>query len=240
MALPFENKEKFEENFPANFISEAVDQTRGWFYTLLAISTLLFDESPFKNCLVLGHVCDMDGKKMSKHIGNVVNPWDVLDVNGADAVRWYFYISSAPWLPTRFSSESVSEGQRKFMGTLWNTYAFYVLYANIDDFDPTKYELDYDKLSVMDKWALSRLNTLVKTVDTNMQDYKITESARAMTDFVDELSNWYVRRGRERYWGKDMTQDKINAYMTLYTCLVEMAKLSAPFIPFMSESSIRT
>ena len=233
---PFENKEIFDENFPADFISEAVDQTRGWFYTLLAISTLLFDKAPFKNCLVLGHVCDMDGKKMSKHVGNVVNPWEVLDVQGADAVRWYFYASSSPWLPTRFSPDAVSEGQRKFMGTLWNTYYFYVLYANIDGFNPMDYKLEYDKLSVMDKWALSKLNTLVKTVDENLADYKITESARAMTAFVDELSNWYVRRGRERYWGKEMTQDKINAYMTLYTCLVEMAKLSAPFTPFMAES----
>lgn len=236
---PFENKELFDENFPADFISEAVDQTRGWFYTLLAISTVLFDIAPFKNCLVLGHVNDMQGKKMSKHVGNVVDPWDVLDVQGADAVRWYFYVSSNPWLPTRFSGDSVSEGQRKFMGTLWNTYAFYVLYANIDGFDPTKYTLDYDKLGVMDKWALSKLNTLIKTVDENMEAYKITESARAMTDFVDDLSNWYVRRGRERYWGAEMTQDKINAYMTLYTCLVEMAKLSAPFTPFMAESIYR-
>jgi len=233
---PFENQEIFNENFPADFISEAVDQTRGWFYTLLAISTLLFDKAPFKNCLVLGHVCDMDGKKMSKHLGNVVDPWDVLDVQGADAVRWYFYASSSPWLPTRFSGEAVSEGQRKFMGTLWNTYAFYVLYANIDGFNPLEYKLEYDKLSVMDKWALSKLNTLIKTVDDYLSEYKITESARAMTAFVDDLSNWYVRRGRERYWGSDMTQDKINAYMTLYTCLTEMAKLSAPFTPFMAES----
>ncbi|MBN2879869.1 MAG: isoleucine--tRNA ligase [Clostridia bacterium] len=233
---PFENQEIFNENFPADFISEAVDQTRGWFYTLLAISTLLFDKAPFKNCLVLGHVCDMDGKKMSKHLGNVVDPWDVLNVQGADAVRWYFYASSSPWLPTRFSGEAVSEGQRKFMGTLWNTYAFYVLYANIDGFNPLDYKLEYDKLSVMDKWALSKLNTLIKTVDDCLSEYKITESARAMTAFVDDLSNWYVRRGRERYWGSEMTQDKINAYMTLYTCLTEMAKLSAPFTPFMAES----
>lgn len=233
---PFENKELFDENFPADFISEAVDQTRGWFYTLLAISTLLFDKAPFKNCLVLGHVCDMEGKKMSKHVGNVVDPWEVIDVQGADAVRWYFYVSSAPWLPTRFSGDAVSEGQRKFMGTLWNTYAFYVLYANIDGFNPTEYKLEYDKLPVMDKWALSKLNTLIKTVDENMANYKVTESARAMTAFVDDLSNWYVRRGRERYWGADMTQDKINAYMTLYTCLVEMTKISAPFTPFMAES----
>lgn len=233
---PFENQEIFNENFPADFISEAVDQTRGWFYTLLAISTLLFDKSPFKNCLVLGHVCDMDGKKMSKHVGNVVDPWEVLDVQGADAVRWYFYVSSSPWLPTRFSPDAVSEGQRKFMGTLWNTYAFYILYANIDDFNPMDYKLEYDKLPVMDKWALSKLNTLIKDVDGYLSEYKISESARAMTAFVDDLSNWYVRRGRERYWGKEMTQDKINAYMTLYTCLVEMAKLSAPFTPFMAES----
>ena len=232
---PFENKEIFDENYPADFISEAVDQTRGWFYTLMAISTLIFDKSPYKNVIVLGLVQDKDGKKMSKHIGNVVDPWDVLNNQGADAARWYFYANSAPWLPNRFDEKAVSEYQGKFMGTLWNTYYFYVLYANIDNFDPSNYKLEYDKLSVMDKWVLSKLNTLIKTVDTNMENYKITESARAMVDFVDELSNWYVRRSRERFWGKDMPQDKINAYMTLYTVLVNMAKISAPFIPFMAE-----
>ncbi len=233
---PFENKEIFEENYPADFISEAIDQTRGWFYTLMAISTLIFDKSPYKNVSVLGLVQDKDGRKMSKHIGNVVDPWDVLNKQGADAARWYFYANSAPWLPNRFDDKTVDEYQRKFMGTLWNTYAFFVLYANIDNFDPTNYKLEYDKLSAMDKWVLSKLNTLVKTVDTNMENYKITESARAMADFVDELSNWYVRRSRERFWGKDMPQDKVNAYMTLYTVLVTMAKLSAPFTPFMAES----
>ena len=233
---PFENKEIFEENYPADFISEAIDQTRGWFYTLMAISTLIFDKSPYKNVIVLGLVQDKDGRKMSKHIGNVVDPWDVLNKQGADAARWYFYANSAPWLPNRFDDKTVDEYQRKFMGTLWNTYAFFVLYANIDNFDPTNYKLEYDKLSAMDKWVLSKLNTLVKTVDTNMENYKITESARAMADFVDELSNWYVRRSRERFWGKDMPQDKVNAYMTLYTVLVTMAKLSAPFTPFMAES----
>ncbi len=233
---PFENKEIFDENYPADFISEAIDQTRGWFYTLMAISTLIFDKSPYKNVIVLGLVQDKDGRKMSKHIGNVVDPWDVLNKQGADAARWYFYANSAPWLPNRFDDKAVNEYQRKFMGTLWNTYAFFVLYANIDNFDPTNYKLEYDKLSAMDKWVLSKLNTLVKTVDTNMESYKITESARAMADFVDELSNWYVRRSRERFWGKDMPQDKVNAYMTLYTVLVTMAKLSAPFTPFMAES----
>ena len=233
---PFENKEIFDENYPADFISEAIDQTRGWFYTLMAISTLIFDKSPYKNVIVLGLVQDKDGRKMSKHIGNVVDPWDVLNKQGADAARWYFYANSAPWLPNRFDDKAVNEYQRKFMGTLWNTYAFFVLYANIDNFDPTSYKLEYDKLSAMDKWVLSKLNTLVKTVDTNMENYKITESARAMADFVDELSNWYVRRSRERFWGKDMPQDKVNAYMTLYTVLVTMAKLSAPFTPFMAES----
>ncbi len=232
---PFENKEIFEENFPANFISEAVDQTRGWFYTLIAISTLLFERAPFENCIVLGHVQDKFGKKMSKHLGNVTDPWDALGKQGADAVRWYFYINSQPWLPSRYADDAVSEGQRKFMGTLWNTYAFYILYANIDGFDPTKYELEYDKLSVMDKWMLSRLNTLSKEVDEGLESYKITEAGRALSAFVDELSNWYVRRGRERYWGSDMTQDKINAYMTLYTTLVTVCKLAAPFIPFMTE-----
>ena len=232
---PFENKELFEKHFPAQFISEAIDQTRGWFYTLMAISTLLFDRSPFENCLVLGHVQDKDGLKMSKHKGNVVDPWEVLDKQGADAVRWYFCASSAPWLPTRFYDDGVSEYQRKFMGTFWNTYAFYVLYADIDEFNPMKYKLEYDKLSQMDKWALSKLNTLVKFVDENMQEYKITESARAIQDFTDELSNWYVRRSRDRFWAKGMEQDKINAYMTLYTCLVTLAKVSAPFVPFMTE-----
>ncbi|MBR6253111.1 MAG: isoleucine--tRNA ligase [Clostridia bacterium] len=232
---PFENKELFEKHFPAQFISEAIDQTRGWFYTLMAISTLLFDKSPFENCLVLGHVQDKDGLKMSKHKGNVVDPWSVLDKQGADAVRWYFAASSAPWLPTRFYDEGVSEYQRKFIGTLWNTYAFYVLYADIDNFDPTKYELEYDKLSQMDKWVLSKLNSLVKYVDENMTEYRITESARAIQDFTDELSNWYVRRSRDRFWAKGMEQDKINAYMTLYTTLVTLSKVCAPFVPFMTE-----
>ncbi len=233
---PFENKEIFDENYPADFISEAIDQTRGWFYTLMAISTLIFDRSPYKNVIVLGHVQDREGRKMSKHLGNVVDPWSVLDNQGADAVRWYFYANSAPWLPNRFDDKAVNEYQRKFMGTLWNTYAFFVLYANIDNFDPTDYKLEYDKLAPMDKWVLSRLNTLVKFVDKSLDSYKITESARAMADFVDELSNWYVRRSRERFWGKDMPQDKVNAYMTLYTVLVTMAKLSAPFTPFMAEN----
>ncbi len=232
---PFENKELFAKHFPAQFISEAIDQTRGWFYTLMAISTLLFDKSPFENCLVLGHVQDKDGQKMSKHKGNVVDPWQVLDNQGADAVRWYFCASSSPWLPTRFYPEGISEYQRKFMGTFWNTYAFYVLYADIDDFDPTKYKLEYDKLSQMDKWVLSKLNSLVKLVDELMTNYKITESARAIQDFTDELSNWYVRRSRERFWANGMEQDKINAYMTLYTCLVTLAKVCAPFVPFMTE-----
>ncbi len=232
---PFENKEIFESRYPADFISEAIDQTRGWFYTLIAISTLLFDEPSFKNCIVLGHVNDKDGQKMSKHKGNVVNPWTVLDKQGADAVRWYFYIGSAPWLPSRFYEEAVSESQRKFMGTLWNTYAFYVLYANIDKFDPMQYKLEYDKLSVMDKWVISRLNTLIATVDKNLDNYRITESARAIQEFVDDLSNWYVRRSRERFWQKDMNQDKINAYMTLYTVLVELVKTAAPFVPFVAE-----
>lgn len=233
---PFENKELFDENYPADFISEAIDQTRGWFYTLMAISTLVFDKSPYKNVIVLGHVQDKDGRKMSKHLGNVVDPWSVLDEQGADAARWYFYINSAPWLPNRFSSDSVSEYQRKFMGTLWNTYAFYILYADIDSFDPTKYTLDKESLAPMDKWVLSKLNSLIKFVDESLENYKITESARAMAEFVDELSNWYVRRSRERFWGKDMPQDKINAYMTLYTVLEALTRLSAPFVPFMSES----
>ena len=232
---PFENKELFEKRFPAQFISEAIDQTRGWFYTLMAISTLLFDKSPFENCLVLGHVQDKDGLKMSKHKGNVVDPWSVLDKQGADAVRWYFCASSSPWLPTRFYDDGVSEYQRKFMGTFWNTYAFYVLYADIDEFNPMGYKLEYDKLSQMDKWALSKLNSLVKLVDELMTDYKITESSRAIQDFVDELSNWYVRRCRDRFWAKGMEQDKINAYMTLYTCLVTLSKVCAPFVPFMTE-----
>ena len=236
---PFENKDKFEKLFPADFISEAVDQTRGWFYTLLAISTLLFDRAPFKNCIVLGHVNDKDGIKMSKHKGNVVDPWSVLDKQGADAVRWYFYTGSSPWLPSRFYAEAVSEAQRKYMGTLWNTYAFYVMYAEIDKFDPTKYTLDYSKLSVMDKWILSRLQTLIRFVDDGLANYRITETARALNDFVDELSNWYVRRGRERYWGSEMTQDKINAYMTLYTVLETVAKLTAPYTPFMAEEIYR-
>ncbi|MBP3284398.1 MAG: isoleucine--tRNA ligase [Clostridia bacterium] len=232
---PFENKEKFEENFPAQFISEAVDQTRGWFYTLLAISTLLFDTNPFENCVVLGLVQDKDGQKMSKHKGNVVDVWSVLDKQGADAVRWFFYTNSAPWLPNRFYEEAISESQRKFMGTLWNTYAFYVLYADIDEFDPTKYTLEYDKLSEMDKWVLSRMNTAVKAIDENLAAYRITEAGRAAQDFVDELSNWYVRRSRERFWGKGMEQDKVNAFMTLYTVLSTITKAVAPFIPFMTE-----
>lgn len=233
---PFENKEIFEENYPADFISEAIDQTRGWFYTLMAISTCIFDKSPYKNVIVLGHVQDKDGRKMSKHLGNVVDPWAVLDKQGADAVRWYFYTNSSPWLPNRFYDEAVSEGQRKFMGTLWNTYAFYVLYANIDNFNPMDYKLEYDKLPPMDKWILSKLNTLIKYTDENLENYRITEPARAMTDFVDDLSNWYVRRCRERFWAKGMEQDKINAYMTLYTCLTTLTKLAAPFVPFITES----
>ncbi len=236
---PFENEDKFKETFPADFISEAVDQTRGWFYTLLTISTLLFDKAPFKNCIVLGHVNDKNGIKMSKHKGNVVDPWSVLDKQGADAVRWYFYTSSAPWIPSRFSAEAVSECQRKFMGTLWNTYAFFVLYAEIDGYDPRKYDLKDCKLSLMDKWVLSRLNTLVKTVDENLNAYDVTDSARKIQDFVDELSNWYVRRGRERYWGKEMTDDKVAAYTTLYTVLVTLSKVLAPFTPFMAESIYR-
>ncbi len=232
---PFENKELFEENYPADFISEAIDQTRGWFYTLMAISTLLFDKSPYKNVIVLGHVQDKNGQKMSKHKGNVVNPWDVLNKQGSDAARWYFYSNSAPWLPNRFFDEAVSESQRKFLGTLWNTYAFYVLYANIDEFDPTKYSLDKDKISVLDKWILSKLNNVIEKVDKYLFEYKITEATRLIQEFTDELSNWYVRRSRERFWAKDMTDDKINAYMTLYTVLVEFSKLCAPFIPFMTE-----
>ena len=236
---PFENKEIFAERYPADFISEAVDQTRGWFYSLLAISTLLFDNASYKNVIVLGHVQDKDGKKMSKSKGNAVDPMDALRKHGADAIRWYFYENSAPWLPNRFHDDAVQEGQRKFMGTLWNTYAFYVLYANIDNFDATKYELEYDKLSVMDKWLLSRLNTLIKAVDSNLANYKVTETAKVLQDFVDELSNWYVRRSRERFWGKDMNQDKINAYMTLYTALTTVVKLAAPMVPFITESIYR-
>ena len=232
---PFENKELFEKQFPADFISEAVDQTRGWFYSLLAESTILFNQAPYKNVIVLGHVQDENGQKMSKSKGNAVDPFDALEKYGADAIRWYFYINSAPWLPNRFHGKAVQEGQRKFMGTLWNTYAFFVLYANIDNFDPTKYTLDYDNLPVMDKWLLSKLNTLVKTVDEDLNDYKIPETARALQGFVDEMSNWYVRRSRERFWAKGMEQDKINAYMTLYTALVTISKAAAPMIPFMTE-----
>ncbi len=233
---PFENKELFEKHFPADFISEAIDQTRGWFYTLLSISTLLFDKAPFKNCIVLGHVNDKNGIKMSKHKGNVVDPWSILDKQGADAVRWYFYTGSAPWLPSRFYEDAVSEAQRKFMGTLWNTYAFFVLYAQIDKYNPADYKLEDCKLTLMDKWVLSKLNTLIKIVDKGLAEYDIFNSARALQSFTDDLSNWYVRRGRERYWGHDMDDDKIAAYTTLYTVLVMMAKLSAPFTPFMAES----
>ncbi len=232
---PFENKEIFEKQFPAQFISEAVDQTRGWFYSLLAISTLLFNKAPYQNVIVLGHVQDENGQKMSKSKGNAVDPFDALQQYGADAIRWYFYVNSAPWLPNRFHGKAVMEGQRKFMGTLWNTYAFFVLYANIDEFDASKYTLEYDKLSVMDKWLLSKLNTLIKTVDDNLANYRIPESARALQDFVDDMSNWYVRRSRERFWAKGMEQDKINAYMTLYTALVTVSKVAAPMIPFMTE-----
>ena len=232
---PFENKELFEQQFPAQFISEAVDQTRGWFYSLLAESTLLFNKAPYENVIVLGHVQDENGQKMSKSKGNAVDPFDALEQYGADAIRWYFYINSAPWLPNRFHGKAVMEGQRKFMGTLWNTYAFFVLYANIDGFDATKYTLEYDKLPVMDKWLLSKLNTLIKTVDYDLENYRIPEAARALQEFVDEMSNWYVRRGRERFWAKGMEQDKINAYMTLYTALVTVAKVAAPMIPFMTE-----
>ena len=232
---PFENKDLFEKQFPADFISEAVDQTRGWFYSLLAESTILFNQAPYKNVIVLGHVQDENGQKMSKSKGNAVDPFDALEKYGADAIRWYFYINSAPWLPNRFHGKAVQEGQRKFMGTLWNTYAFFVLYANIDNFDATKYTLDYDNLPVMDKWLLSKLNSVVKTVDDCLANYKIPESARALQEFVDEMSNWYVRRSRERFWAKGMEQDKINAYMTLYTALVEICKTAAPMIPFMTE-----
>ncbi len=232
---PFENKELFEQQFPAQFISEAVDQTRGWFYSLLAESTLLFNKAPYENVIVLGHVQDENGQKMSKSKGNAVDPFEALETYGADAIRWYFYINSAPWLPNRFHGKAVQEGQRKFMSTLWNTYAFFVLYANIDEFDATKYRLEYDKLPVMDKWLLSKLNTVTKTVDNCLENYKIPEAARALQEFVDDMSNWYVRRSRERFWAKGMEQDKINAYMTLYTALVTISKVAAPMIPFMTE-----
>ena len=232
---PFENKEIFEKQFPAQFISEAVDQTRGWFYSLLAISTLLFNKAPYENVIVLGLVQDENGQKMSKSKGNAVDPFDALQTYGADAIHWYFYTSSAPWLPSRFAGKTVVEGQRKFMGTLWNTYAFFVLYANIDNFDATKYSLEYDKLAVMDKWLLSRLESTVKAVDDNLANYRIPEAAKALQSFVDDMSNWYVRRSRERFWAKGMEQDKINAYMTLYTALMTVAKAAAPMIPFMTE-----
>ena len=236
---PFENKEIFEKYFPADFISEAVDQTRGWFYSLIAISTLLFDKSPYKNVIVLGHVQDENGQKMSKSKGNAVEPMDALRRHGADAIRWYFYENSAPWLPNRFSDDAVQEGARKFMGTLWNTYAFYVLYANIDEFDPTAYTLDYDRLSVMDRWVFSRLNTMVRTVDDCLGNYRVTEAAKAVQSFVEELSNWYVRRSRSRFWAKGMEQDKVDAYMTLYTALVTTVKAAAPMVPFITESIYR-
>ena len=236
---PFENKELFEQQFPAQFISEAVDQTRGWFYSLMAESTLLFNKAPYENVIVLGHVQDENGQKMSKSKGNAVDPFDALATYGADAIRWYFYINSAPWLPNRFHGKAVQEGQRKFMGTLWNTYAFFVLYANIDEFDATQYKLEYEKLPVMDKWLLSKLNTLIQDVDSNLENYRIPEAARALDDFVDDMSNWYVRRSRERFWAKGMEQDKINAYMTLYTALVTVSKCAAPMIPFMAEDIYR-
>ncbi|WP_125139994.1 isoleucine--tRNA ligase [Clostridium transplantifaecale] len=232
---PFENKEKFEQQFPADFISEAVDQTRGWFYSLLAISTLIFNQAPYKNVIVMGHVQDENGQKMSKSKGNAVDPFDALETYGADAIRWYFYVNSAPWLPNRFHGKAVMEGQRKFMGTLWNTYAFFVLYANIDNFDATQHQLEYDKLPVMDKWLLSKLNTLVGKVDDDLANYRIPEAARALQDFVDDMSNWYVRRSRERFWAKGMEQDKVSAYMTLYTALVTVCKAAAPMVPFMAE-----
>ena len=233
---PFENKELFESQFPADFISEAVDQTRGWFYSLLAISTLIFNKAPYRNVIVLGLVQDENGQKMSKSKGNAVDPFEALEKFGADAIRWYFYTNSAPWLPNRFHDKAVTEGQRKFMGTLWNTYAFYVLYANIDEFDPTKYDISKCSLTVMDKWLLSKLNSMVGTVDENLDNYRIPEAARALQEFVDEMSNWYVRRGRERYWVQGLPEDKIAAYMTLYTALVTTAKAAAPMIPFMAES----
>jgi isoleucyl-tRNA synthetase len=233
---PFENKELFEKIFPADFISEAVDQTRGWFYTLLAISTILFDKSPFKNCLVLGHVCDKNGEKMSKHKGNVVDPWSVVDTAGADAVRWYFYTASSPWLPSRFYADAVIEAQRKFLGTLWNVYSFFVLYADIDGFDPSKHKLNDCKLTLMDKWILSELNSLVSEVDGGLERYNITDSARTIQDFVDNLSKWYVRRSRDRFWGSGMTEDKKSAFCTLWTVLTTLSKLTAPFVPFIAES----
>ncbi len=236
---PFENKELFEQQFPADFISEAVDQTRGWFYSLLAESTLLFNRAPYENVIVLGHVQDENGQKMSKSKGNSVDPFEALETYGADAIRWYFYINSAPWLPNRFHGKVVQEGQRKFMGTLWNTYAFFVLYANIDQFNAAEYALEYEKLSVMDKWLLSKLNTLVTQVDENLGSYRIPEAARALQEFVEDMSNWYVRRSRERFWAKGMEQDKINAYMTLYTALVTVSKAAAPMIPFMAEDIYR-
>ena len=232
---PFENKEVFEQQFPAQFISEGVDQTRGWFYSLLAESTLLFNQPPYQNVLVLGHVQDENGQKMSKSKGNAVDPFEALEKYGADAIRWYFYINSAPWLPNRFHGKAVMEGQRKFMGTLWNTYAYFVLNANIDNFDATKYELDYEKLSVMDKWLLSKLNSTIKEVDSHLENYRLPEAAKALQNFVDDMSNWYVRRSRERFWAKGMERDKINAYMTLYTALVEICKAAAPMVPFMTE-----
>jgi isoleucyl-tRNA synthetase len=231
---PFENKELFEANFPAQFISEAVDQTRGWFYTLMAISTAIFDTNPFENCVVLGHVLDKHGLKMSKHKGNVVDPFEVMDNQGADATRWHFFTASAPWLPTRFSEDDVAEAQRKFLSTLWNVYSFYVLYANLDNFDPTKYA-DFKSGNVMDKWIMSKLNTLIKTVDDNLNGYKITQAALAIEDFTDELSNWYVRRNRSRYWSQELTEDKIGAYVTLYKVLVTLCQVAAPFIPFITE-----
>ena len=236
---PFENKEVFEQQFPAKFISEAVDQTRGWFHSLMAESTLLFNKAPYENVIVLGHVQDENGQKMSKSKGNAVDPFDALQTYGADAIRWYFYTASAPWIPKRFSGKLVLEGQRKFMGTLWNTYAFFVLYANIDKFDATKYKLEYDKLSVMDRWLLSKLNSAVAGVDDCLSNYKIPEAAKYLQEFVDDMSNWYVRRSRERFWAKGMEQDKINAYMTLYTALVTISKAAAPMIPFMTEDIYR-
>ncbi len=232
---PFENKDLFESQFPAQFISEAVDQTRGWFYSLLAESTLLFNKAPYENVVVMGLVLDENGQKMSKSKGNAVDPFDTLQKHGADAIRWFFYTCSAPWIPKRYQDKAVTEGQRKFMGTLWNTYAFWVLYANIDNFDATKYSLEYDKLPVMDKWLLSKMNSMVKAVDDNLMNYRIPEAAKALQEFVDDMSNWYVRRSRERFWAKGMEQDKINAYMTLYTALVTVAKAAAPMIPFMTE-----
>ena len=236
---PFENKDVFEKTFPADFISEAVDQTRGWFYTLLVISTLLFDKAPFKNCLVLGHVTDEQGRKQSKHLGNVVDPWSVLDVTGADAVRWYYYTNSAPYLPSRFYMKAVTESQNKFLGTLFNTYAFYVMYAEIDGFDPTKVDARKLEYSLMDKWALGELNRLVKKVDGDLTDYKLYESARAIGDFTDKLSNWYVRRCRERYWAGGMTADKTAAFYTLYTVLQTLSRLVAPYTPFIAEEIYR-